>query len=401
MVHLALLLAIFSLTLASAVAIGPSAHLVAPARVGMAAERLVYLDEVLQKAVEEGEIPGGVALVARYGKTVYRKAFGLRVVPPQSEKMTVDTIFDVASLTKVMATAPAIMVLVEEGKVALTDPVNNYLPRFSSGEEKDAVTVGHLLTHYSGLRPHFDLDEQWQGYETGIRKAEQEEPVVPPGQHFIYSDINYILLAEIVQEISGQFLDVFAAERIFRPLGMRDTRFFPDRSQLPRLAPTANREGRMLRGQVHDPTAHKMGGRAGHAGLFSTVDDTATFAQMILNGGTHRLARILSPLTILAMTTPQSPPGKPDWRGFGFDIRSPFSTSRGDLFPVGSFGHTGFTGTSLWIDPFSQTVVILFTNRLHPDGQGNVVSLRKRVASVVASALIEAPIDRESLIDQY
>ena len=400
MVHLALLLAAFSLTFATTAAL-PSGHLVPPSQVGMAADRLIYLDEVLQKAVADGDIPGGVALVARYGKTVYRKAFGLRVAPPHAEKMTVDTIFDVASLTKVMATAPAIMVLVEEGKVALTDPVGQYLPKFSSGGNKDAVTVGHLLTHYSGLRPYFDLEEQWQGYEMGIRKAEQEEPVVPPGQHFIYSDINYILLAEIVREISGQFLDTFATERIFRPLGMHDTRFLPDSSQRHRLAPTEDQEGTMLRGQVHDPTAQKMGGRAGHAGLFSTVDDTAAYTQMILNGGTHRSARILSPLTVLAMTTPQSPPGKPDWRGLGFDIRSPFGTSRGDLFPVGSFGHTGFTGTSFWIDPFSQTVVILFTNRLHPDGQGNVVSLRKRVASVVASSLIEAPIDRKALIDQH
>ena len=244
---------------------GSPQQLDAPSRVGMLSDHLAHLDEILQKALREGETQGGVALVTRFGQTVYCKAFGLRAQVPEPEKMTVDTIFDVASMTKVMATAPAIMMLVEEGKVALTDPVKHYLPEFSpaASPEKDSVNVGHLLTHYSGLRPHFDLEEKWQGYETGIRKAQQEELVVAPGQQFIYSDINYILLAEIVRKITGQFLDEFAATRIFQPLGMSDTGFFPKKDQLKRLAPTENRDGVMLRGRVHDPTAQKMGDEEG------------------------------------------------------------------------------------------------------------------------------------------
>ncbi len=361
-----------------------------PEDVGMSSERLAQLDEVLEASITEEETPGAVLLVARRGRIVYRKALGQRALIPRREAMTLETLFDVASLTKVLATAPSILILVEEGKISLTDPVSKYLPRFTQ-HGKGPINLLQLLTHYSGLRPDLDLDEPWEGYETAIELAFQEKPISEPGEQFIYSDINYIVLAEIVREVSGQSLNEFSAKRIFSPLGMTKTRFLPPPQVRNQIAPTDFRDGQLLRGVVHDPSTARMGGVSGHAGVFSTVEDTAIFAQMILNGGRYDGVRILSPLSVMQMTTPQSPVGAIDWRGLGFDIRTPFSGPRGDLFPVGSFGHTGFTGTSLWIDPLSEVFVILFTNRVHPDGEGSVVSLRKRVASVVAAAVMDLP----------
>ncbi len=354
----------------------------------MSGERLNRLDEVLRTAIGEEEIPGAVVVVAREGRVVYRKAFGHRALVPKKKAMLVDTIFDVASLTKVLATAPSIMILVEEGKLSLTDPVSKYLPRFSQ-YGKHRVTILQLLTHYSGLRPTLKGNPTWSGYKEAVRLALREQLVASPGKKFIYSDINYMVLGEVVQRVSEQSLDQFAQERIFGPLGMGDTHFSPAPELIERIAPTELREGNMLQGTVHDPRASRMGGCAGHAGVFSTADDTARFAQMILDGGTYRGNRVLSPLSVMQMTSPQSPPSKESLRGLGFDIGSPFSTPRGDLFPKGSFGHTGFTGTSLWIDPFTKTFVILFTSRVHPRGKGNVVALRKRVASVAAASIVD------------
>ena len=368
--------------------------LASPEEVGMSSARLARLDEVIQRAIEEEETPGAVVLVARKEKVVYRKAFGYKSLIPRKEPVSIDTIFDVASLTKILATATSVMILVEEGKVSLTDPVSVHLPDFAQNG-KGAVTVLQLLTHYSGLRPDLDLDEPWEGYETGIERALKEQLVSSPGEEFIYSDINYVVLAEMVRQVSGQPLHEFSAERIFGPLGMGHTYFLPPVELRSRIAPTESRDGKMLQGAVHDPTTFRMGGYAGHAGLFSTVEDTAIYAQMILNRGEFEGVRVLSPLAVLKMTTSQSPEGADHWRGIGFDIRSPFSGPRGDLFPVGSFGHTGFTGTSLWIDPYSQAFVILFTNRVHPEGGGSVTSLRKKVASVVAASIVDAAIVRE------
>lgn len=359
-----------------------------PESVGVSTERLNQLDRVLQSAIANEEAPGAVALVARRGKIIYRKAFGSRARVPEVESMTLDTIFDMASLTKVMATATSIMVLVEKGHLSLADGVQEHLPLFE-GNGKGAITILQLLTHYSGLRPDLDLDQPWTGYDTAIQLAYQETPVAKPGERFIYSDINFFLLAEIVRRVSGLYLDEFAGKHVFGLLGMTDTTFRPPSSWKPRIAPTERRDGKMLRGEVHDPTAYRMGGVAGHAGLFSTIDDTAIWAQMILNQGVYAGKRILSPYGVLRMSTPQSPPSFYDWRGLGFDIETRFSTVRGDLFPIGTFGHTGFTGTSLWIDPWSETFVLLFTSRLHPDGEGSVVGLRRRVASVTAASILD------------
>jgi CubicO group peptidase (beta-lactamase class C family) len=335
----------------------------------MSVERLSRVDSVVREAIERGEAPGAVVLIGHRGSVVYRKAFGHRALTPAQEPMTEDTIFDAASLTKIVATATSIMILVEDGKLSFTDTVASYIPDFAQND-KGKVTILNLLTHFSGLRPDLDLDEPWVGYDTAISLACQEKLVALPGERFIYSDINYFLLADIIQRVSGRPLDEFARDRIFR-------------------------ESVMLRGTVHDPTAFRMGGSAGHAGLFTTVDDLAVFAQMLLSQGSHAGVRILSPLGVLAMTTPQSPVGMNALRGIGFDIRTAYSSNRGDLFPIGSFGHTGFTGTSLWIDPWTETFVIVFTNRLHPEGKGNASPLRKRVASVVAASILEIPSVRD------
>ncbi len=366
-----------------------------PAAVGMSVERLSKVDSVVREAIERGEEPGAVVLVAHRGSIVYRKAFGYRALVPSPEPMTEDTIFDAASLTKVIATATSVMILVEDGKLSFTDTVASHIPDFAQNE-KGKVTVLNLLTHYSGLRPDLDLDEPWVGYDTAISLACKEKLVALPGEKFIYSDINYFLLADIVQRVSGQTLNDFARERIFGPLGMKDTGFRPDLSLIGRIAPSEPRDRVMLRGTVHDPTSFRMGGVAGHAGLFTTVDDLAVFSQMLLGQGTFDGVRILSPLGVFTMTTPQSPVGMTALRGIGFDIRSPYSSNRGDLFPIGSFGHTGFTGTSLWIDPWTDTIVIVFTSRLHPEGKGNASPIRKRVASVVASSILEIPSVRDA-----
>jgi CubicO group peptidase (beta-lactamase class C family) len=365
-----------------------------PAAVGMSVGRLDKVDSVVREAIERSEEPGAVVLIAHKGSIVYRKAFGCRALVPVAEPMTEDTIFDAASLTKVIATATSVMILVEDGKISLTDTVATYIPEFAQND-KGKVTILNLLTHYSGLRPDLDLDEPWVGYETAISLACKEKLVALPGEKFLYSDINYLLVGDIVQRVSGQKLNDFARERIFVPLGMKDTGFLPDLSLIGRIAPTEPRDHIMLRGTVHDPTSFRMGGVAGHAGLFTTADDLALFAQMLLGQGALDGVRILSPLGVLAMTTPQSPVGMKALRGIGFDIRSPFSSNRGDLLPIGSFGHTGFTGTSLWIDPWTDTFVIIFTSRLHPEGKGNASPLRKRVASVVAASILEIPSVRE------
>jgi uncharacterized protein YbbC (DUF1343 family)/CubicO group peptidase (beta-lactamase class C family) len=348
------------------------------------------LDAAVADAIQKDQFPGAVLIVGHAGAIVHRKAYGDRAVEPQREPMTLDTIFDAASLTKVVATTPALMKLSEQGKLRLNDRVNEYLPEFGGGASP--ITVRNLLTHFSGLRPDLDLKPAWSGYDTGIRKALAEQATAPPGARFVYSDINFILLGEIVRRISGEMLPGFAAEHVYQPLGMNDTMFQPPASLKPRIAPTEKVEGRVLRGLVHDDTARYMGGIAGHAGLFATADDLTRFAEMMLGGGERGGVRLFSALTVRKYTTPQSPPDQPILRGLGWDIDSPFSGNRGELFPIGSYGHTGFTGTSLWIDPLSQTYIVLLTNAVHPRRRQAITSLRCRVATIAASSLgIESP----------
>lgn len=344
------------------------------------------LDSVLEKAVEDGTIPGGVLLVGQGDEILHHRAYGQRSLVPRKAPAQLDTIYDCASLTKVVVTAPAVMMLVEEGKVRLDDRVSRYLPLFRKGDSR--ITVRQLLTHYSGLRPDVDLTPEWSGYETGIAKAYREVPIAKPDERFIYSDINYILLAELVHQVTGLRIDEFARKRLFEPLAMQDAQFNPPTDRAPRIAPTERLpDGTLLHGVVHDPTTRFMGGVAGHAGLFATAADLSRYVRMVLRRGELDGARVLSPLGVAAMTRPQSPDGKAA-RGIGWDIDSPYASPRGDLFTKASFGHTGFTGTSIWIDQETNAYVILMTNRVHPKpGRGSVVSLRSRVASAVAAAV--------------
>ena len=336
-------------------------------------------------------------MVGHDGQVIYRKAYGSRSLEPRREPMTLDTIFDLASLTKVIVTTTAVMQLVEQGKVRLNDPVAKYLPEFAQNGKAD-ITVRQLLTHYSGLEPDLDLKTAWEGKETAYRMAFAETPQDAPGSKFAYSDINFIVLGALVERVSGETLDEYAARHIFVPLKMMHTRFVPPLALragwIGKIAPTQYDENEhMLRGVVHDPTARRMGGVAGQAGLFSTGDGLAKFAQALLNGG----GGILSALSVQKMTRPEQPPSAPVLRGFGWDIDSPFSSNRGDLLPVGGFGHTGFTGTSMWIDPTTQTYIILLTNAVHPRGKGNAIALRSKVATAVAAALPLTTSEKESL----
>ena len=350
------------------------------------------LDQAVEQAIQEGRIPGAVLLIGHNGQIVHRKAYGKRALVPTPEPMTVDTIFDLASLTKVVATTSSLMKLFEEGKFRLNDRVTQYMPEFQDG--KSDLTIRNLFTHFSGMPPDLILNPPWSGYQTGIHKAMIEKPNAPPGVHFVYSDINFILLGELVHRLSGQMLSDYAREHIFLPLGMRETMFQPPASLDPRIAPTERDgpHGAPLRGVVHDETSRYMGGVAGHAGLFSTADDLARFCEMLLRKGELDGTRLFSPLTVEKFTTPQSPADQPILRGLGWDIDSQFSGNRGDLFPIGSYGHTGFTGTSIWIDPVSDTYVILLANSVHPFRRPAITGLRGKVATITAAALgLDAP----------
>jgi len=345
--------------------------------------KLVAVDSVIQQAITEGSIPGAVLMVGHNGRVIYRKAYGYRSLEPRRELMTLDTIFDLASLTKVIATTTAVMQLMELGKIRLNDPVTKYIPEFAQNG-KDDITIRQLLTHYSGLAPDLDLETPWEGKQTAYQLAAVMPPETTPGSGFVYSDINFIMLGELVEKVSGETLDAYTAKHIFTPLRMSHSRYVPPVLWGPKIAPTQyDEKDKMLRGLVHDPTARRMGGVAGHAGLFSTGDDLAKFAQALLDGGDG----VLSHDAVEKMTAPETPPTAPVLRGFGWDIDSPFSSNRGDLLPVGSYGHTGFTGTSLWIDPTTQTYIILLTNAVHPRGKGNAIGLRGKVATEVAAAL--------------
>ncbi len=349
---------------------------------GLRAERLAEIDRAVEVAIGGNRLPGGVVWI-EHGAAQYHRAYGKRAIRPSSEEMTEDTIFDAASLTKVVATAPSVMKLVETGKITVDTPVREYLPEFAG----EGVTVRHLLTHSSMLKPGIPLAKD-AGYDAGIRRALTEKPTDPPGTNFRYSDINYILLGEIVRKVSGRPLNEFAEKEIFAPLGMRDTRYLPAEDWRPRIAPTTDEGGTFLRGVVHDPTARNMGGVAGHAGLFTTAADLARFSRMMLREGELDGMRVFAAETVKLMTSVQSPAEIAHARrGLGWDIDSSYAGPRGEWFPVGSYGHTGWTGGSMWIDPFSRSFVILLSNRNHPTESGNVLPLRTRIGTLSAEAI--------------
>jgi uncharacterized protein YbbC (DUF1343 family)/CubicO group peptidase (beta-lactamase class C family) len=353
-----------------------------PAREAAETVNFSAVDLLVQEQINDQAITGAVLLVGHGGRVVHQKAFGLRATSPRPETMTLDTVFDLASLTKVVATTPSVMRLIQYGQIRLDEPVAHYIPDFGMNG-KDAVTVRQLLTHYSGLRPDIDLNPPWVGRDAALRLAHEEKLQAPQGSIFIYSDTNFIVLGELVQRLSGMSLDQYADVHIFQPLGMKHTRYLPPPQWKNKIAETfAPDRKQILRGVVHDPRADRMGGVAGHAGVFSTAGDLALYAQALI-----ARKSILDGDIIDKMTTPQQPPNATEVRGLGWDIDSSFSSNRGSLLPVGSFGHTGYTGTSMWVDPYTNTYVILLTNSVLPRQGPAIISLRARVATAVAAAL--------------
>ena len=359
--------------------------------------RLSRIRDVVQDAIRRQQLPGAVVVVGDRHQSVFREAFGDRALVPEREPMTPDTLFDLASLTKVVATTPAVMRLVERGSLALDDSVIRYVPEIDR-YGKGRMTVRHLLTHTSGLRPGFDLAIPFDGRDAAIRLLAEEVPDAAPGERVIYSDLNFVLLGEIVSRAANEPFDRFVQREVFLPLGMKETTFTPPPTLVPRIAPTEacdanagpcpNGPGSVLRGIVHDPTARRMGGVSGNAGLFSTADDLARFCRMLLDDGALNGRRVLSPLSVRLMTDGSAAGPALEVRGLGWDIDSHLSSVRGDLLPLGSFGHSGWTGSSLWIDRVTQTYVILLSNRVHPRGTGDVRELRERLANIVGGAVV-------------
>ncbi len=376
------------------VAVGQELPQAPPEDLGFDPVILKRIEPAVMERITRGKIPGAVVLVGRRGKIAYIKALGNRTVEPISEPMTRDTVFDMASLTKPVATATSVMILWERGLLELNKPITTYLPELNN-QGKEAITLNLLLRHRAGLIPDNPLSDYLEGSEEAWRRIASIDLQYTPGERFRYTDVGFIILGELVKRITGQTLDAFARENIFEPLGMESTTFRPLEHgiELERIAPTEPNDDGYFRGHVHDPRARALGGVAGHAGLFSTVDDLAIYAQTLLSKGLGpNDERILAPPTVSAMIDDGDTP-EDERRGLGWDIATGFSSPRGLRFGPTSFGHTGFTGTSIWIDPATETFVILLTSRLHPGGdQPSPIALRREVATIVAEAIVDTPL---------
>jgi uncharacterized protein YbbC (DUF1343 family) len=364
----------------------PSASLPSadPATAGMDPDRLRHIDRAVEEELAKGRLPGCVVLVARNGMVVFRKAFGHKRLVPERQPMTTDTVFDLASLTKPIATASSILLLAERGKLRLADRVAQHLPEFAANG-KDQITIEQLLLHQGGLIADNNLADYADGPEKSIERLLALKPTSRPGTRFVYSDVGFLVLGEVVRRVAGQDLHQFTRENVFSPLGLRETGFLPAEELRRRAAPTERRDDRWLEGEVHDPRAAKLGGVAGHAGLFSTADELAVYAQMLLGDGKFGPARVLSPASVERMTRRHAVAG--GFRGLGWDMQTGYSSNRGELMSEQAFGHGGFTGTSLWIDPRWQLTVIFLSNRLHPDGKGSVNPLAGRIGSIAVGAI--------------
>ncbi len=337
---------------------------------------------IVREGIVAGETPGAVVVVADRDHILYRQAFGDRQLEPIREPMTVDTVFDLASLTKPIATATSVMTLVQNGMLDLDHPVATYLPEFAANG-KASITIRDLLLHVGGIIADNSINDYRQGTDESWKRIYQLKPIADRREKFIYSDVGFLTLGKVVQRVSGKTLDQYAHEFIFGPLGMTETTFNPDHLLAARAAPTERRDGRWIRGQVHDPRAHLLGGVAGHAGLFSTADDLVRYGQMMLGKGRLADTCVLKPSVFMTMTTPRAVPN--GTRTLGWDHRSPYSSNRGKSLSDAAFGHGGFTGTVLWIDPEKDRVFIFLSNRLHPDGQGSVNKIAGRIATIVGN----------------
>jgi uncharacterized protein YbbC (DUF1343 family) len=385
--------------LSLAQAIGAGLPQTAPEVAGMDAAQLARIDEIVAHGLAEKRMPGCVVCIGRRGKIVMLKAYGNKQLQPSELPMTTDTVFDMASITKPVATATSVMQLLERGQLKLGQRVADIIPEFAANE-KASITIFDLLTHQSGLLPDNAVKDYENGREEAIEKICELNLQAPTGTRFIYSDVNFILLGEIIHHVTGKSVHEFSQDNIFRPLGMNETGYLPNEKLKARAAPTEQRDGKWIQGEVHDPRAHLLGGVAGHAGLFSTAEDLAIYAQMMLGVGEYSGVRILAPRTVAAMTRGYkilggsrstmegAPPNPPVFlRGLGWDKRTGYSINRGELMTDAAFGHGGFTGTVLWIDPELELFVIFLSNRVHPDGKGLVNPLAGRIGTVAAGAI--------------
>ena len=376
-----------------------SAPAAAQAQGGLDSSRFARIDGAVNAAIAERRLPGAVFRLER-GGDVYEQAYGRTSYEPDAPRVAPGTVYDAASLSKVLATAPSILLLAEDGKLDLDAKLVDYFPECEGGG-KDAITIRHLLNHTSGLAAGLPAKPAWSGDAAAHALACAQTVTHPPGTFFRYSDINYILLGQLVHKVSGMPLDAFAQARIFTPLGMRDTGYLPlRRFAKEAIAPTQQlagsaaaslhddvQAGAPLQGVVHDPTVRRIGGVAGSAGVFTTAHDVARFARMLLGGGALDGVRILKPESVRLLTTVQSPPGIAALRGLGMDIDSPYAQRpRGALYPVGSFGHTGFTGCILWIDPASRSFYVFLSNRVYPDDKANVLPLYTQLGTLAAES---------------
>jgi uncharacterized protein YbbC (DUF1343 family) len=355
-----------------------------PEAVGMNPGLLGRIDDVVAEGLANGQMPGCVVLVGHRGKIVFFKAYGHRQIEPSKVAMTEDTVFDLASLTKPIATATSVMLLVERGRLRLRNRVAQYLPEFGQNG-KGRVRVEQLLTHEAGFVPDNKLEDYDDGPEKAFDRIFALEPRTEPGTQFVYSDVGYIVAAELVRRITGQNVHEFSQQKLFQPLGMQETGFLPNESLRSRAATTQERDGRWMQGEVHDPRAYRLGGIAGHAGLFSTADDLAVYAQMMIGKGSFGGIRVLGEQTVATMVEPREV--SRGLRALGWDIRSGYSSNRGELFSSRAFGHGGFTGTAMWVDPELDLFVIFLSNRVHPDGKGSVNSLAGRIGTIAAAAI--------------
>src|SRR6478752_458653 len=382
----------------------------APESVGMDSSHLARIDAIVAEGLAEKRMPGCVVCVGRHGKIVLLKAYGNKQLEPSEVPMTTDTVFDMASITKPVATATSIMLLVERGQLKLGQRVSSIIPEFAANE-KETITIFDLLTHQSGLLPDNSVKDYENGREEAIKNICELNLQAPTGTRMIYSDVNFITLGEIVRRITGKSVHEFSQENVFRPLGLRETGYVPAEPLKKRAAPTEKREKtdeKFIQGEVHDPRAFLLDGVAGHAGLFSTAEDLAVYAQMMLGGGGYNGTRVLAPQTVATMTrgykilggtrsTMEGVPANPPvyMRGLGWDKRSSYSINRGELMTDAAFGHGGFTGTVLWVDPGLDMFFIFLSNRVHPDGKGLVNPLAGRIATVAAGATTD-PVGRAS-----
>ena len=364
-----------------------------PANVGLDADKLGQIDQIVAEGLEARKMPGCVVLIARRGQVAFLKAYGNKKAPPQPVPMTIDTVFDMASITKPVATATSIMILLDRGQLQLDDPVAKHVPEFGQNG-KGEITIFQLLTHQGGLIPDNSMADYADGPGIAWQKIFALGLREPPGTKFIYTDVGYIMLAEIVRRVSGQSVNEFSRENIFGPLGMTETGYLPGEELRRRAAPTERRGDRWMQGEVHDPRSYALGCVAGHAGLFSTAEDLAVYAQMMLNRGHYAGKKVLSREIVVEMTTPNKVSS--GLRGLGWDMRTGYSSNRGETFTPKAFGHGGFTGTTLWIDPGLDLVVIFLANRVHPDGKGSVNKLAGKIGTIAAAAVVGADGPKES-----